>query len=215
MADVTDRRAAPAWPHPYGAGDFEVDEVLGFEPTGTARTCCCTWRSAAPTLPGSLHVWQRTAAFAAHDVGYSGLKDRRALTRQWFSVPGGGLERWQNVAGEGYRVLAAHPHTRKLRRGSHRANRFHLTVRELTGPLETSRRDSAQSASSAYRIFSAASALAAISATCSGRATGRNRGAPRASDSSADSRCRLRGASFSTRCSRNASTSELEHAVAG
>jgi len=116
--------------------DFEVDEVLGFEPDGHGTHVLLHVEKCGANTAWVAARLAAHGGFAAHDVGYSGLKDRRALTRQWFSVPGGGLERWQNVAGEGYRVLAAHPHTRKLRRGSHRANRFHLTVRELTGPLE-------------------------------------------------------------------------------
>jgi len=116
--------------------DFEVDEVLGFEPDGHGTHVLLHIEKC-----GANTAWvaARLAAHAgvpANDVGYSGLKDRRAVTRQWFSVPGGDLERWHDFAGEGYRVLAAHPHTRKLRRGSHRANRFRLTVRQLTGPLE-------------------------------------------------------------------------------
>jgi tRNA pseudouridine13 synthase len=70
------------------------------------------------------------------DVGFSGHKDRHAVTRQAFSLP---LPNDFNVArcldwrGEGYAVVAAARHGRKLRPGSHRANRFDIRIRELRG----------------------------------------------------------------------------------
>ena len=81
--------------------DFEVDEVLGFEPDGHGTHVLLQVEKC-----GANTAWvaARLAAHAgvpANDVGYSGLKDRRAVTRQWFSVPGGGLERWHDFAGEG------------------------------------------------------------------------------------------------------------------
>jgi tRNA pseudouridine13 synthase len=73
---------------------------------------------------------------AVRDVGFSGHKDRHALTTQAYTLPipvlfdvAQCLE-WQ---GEGYAVRAAHRHGRKLRPGSHRANRFGLRIRDLHG----------------------------------------------------------------------------------
>ena len=73
---------------------------------------------------------------AVRDVGFSGHKDRHAVTRQAYTLPWPALFdvdpclEWQ---GEGYAVRAAHRHGRKLRPGSHRANRFELRVRDLRG----------------------------------------------------------------------------------
>ena len=78
----------------------------------------------------------RLAGVQRRDVGYSGLKDRNALTRQWFSVSLGAraepdwseLESTANI-----RVIDTGRHRRKLRRGTHRGNRFTLRLRELEG----------------------------------------------------------------------------------
>src|SRR6185369_4271862 len=68
------------------------------------------------------------------DVGFAGLKDRRSLARQWFSVPASrDTASFVGYAGDGFRVLREHPHSRKLRRGALAGNRFRIRVRGLQG----------------------------------------------------------------------------------
>lgn len=71
------------------------------------------------------------------DVGFCGMKDRHAVTRQWFSIYRPGQEDedagfMADVAGN-WRVLAHHRMPRKLRRGDHRGNRFELVLRDVAG----------------------------------------------------------------------------------
>ena len=70
------------------------------------------------------------AGIPQRDVGYAGLKDRHAVTRQWFSVrrPSGASE-WQDFKAPGVRILEQQRHVRKLRRGAHRGNRFRIAIR--------------------------------------------------------------------------------------
>ena len=96
------------------------------------------------------HVWlwveksgQNTEYVAGHiarfanvkkmDVGFSGQKDRWAKTRQWFSVYLGVKPEpnWQDLGLEHVLVLKTARHSKKLRRGEHRANHFKIVVREL------------------------------------------------------------------------------------
>src|SRR5690606_599405 len=87
----------------------------------------------------SMDLVRRVSALSAappRDIGYSGLKDRNAVTRQWFSVGMAGRVEpdWHALEKDGdVRVLAVTRHARKLRRGVHRANRFTLVLRELSG----------------------------------------------------------------------------------
>lgn len=71
-------------------------------------------------------------------VGFSGLKDRHALTRQTFSVhlPGRADPDWHALEIEGVRILAASRHSRKLKRGVHRGNHFRIRLCELHGDRE-------------------------------------------------------------------------------
>jgi len=70
------------------------------------------------------------------DIGYSGLKDRNALTSQWLSVRMAGKPEpdWGELElGGSVKILDCRRHLRKLKRGVHRCNRFTLTLRALTG----------------------------------------------------------------------------------
>ncbi len=118
--------------------DFQVEEVLGFEPDGEGehillwveKTDCNTaW------VAGQI---ARLAEVQRRDLGYSGLKDRWAVTRQYFSLPGGALscDEWLALETQGFKVLAATAHRRKLRRGTHRGNKFRLVIRQLEGDRE-------------------------------------------------------------------------------
>lgn len=130
-----------AWGEPPASGtiraesaDFVVEERLGFEPDGGgAHFLLRVEKQDANTL----HVARELAASVGRptaEIGFAGMKDRRAIARQWFSVPFvKGKEPAAGTAGNGYRVLAAHPHSRKLRRGALQANHFHLRVRDLSG----------------------------------------------------------------------------------
>jgi tRNA pseudouridine13 synthase len=65
------------------------------------------------------------------DVGYAGLKDRRAVATQWFSVPQSHTQ-WPSVRTPEFDVLEAHAHTRKLPRGALAGNSFVIRARRVT-----------------------------------------------------------------------------------
>jgi tRNA pseudouridine13 synthase len=79
----------------------------------------------------------RVAGCGNREVGYAGLKDRRAITRQWFSVPLSDTARpnLEETAIEGVHILEIHRHTRKLKRGTLDGNRFQLKIREFKGDI--------------------------------------------------------------------------------
>ena len=116
--------------------DFVVDEILGFEPDGVGNHCLLFVEKRGANTGWVAAQLARHAGVAVRDIGFSGHKDRHALTTQAYSLP---LPALFDVAqclewrGEGYAVRAAHRHGRKLRPGSHRANRFELRIRDLHG----------------------------------------------------------------------------------
>jgi tRNA pseudouridine13 synthase len=116
--------------------DFQVEEILGFEPAGEGEHAFLLIEKT-----GTNTEWlaRQLAAFAGVEplaVGYAGLKDRHAVTRQSFSVqlPGRADPDWNALAIAGVRVLAATRHNRKLKRGAHRGNRFRIRLRDVQGP---------------------------------------------------------------------------------
>jgi len=112
-----------------------VEELLGFEADGEGEHWLLQVEKTGSNTAWVAGQLARAAGVAKRDVGYSGLKDRHAVTIQHFSLPAsrGDSVDWQRVEGPGFRVLAAQRHRRKLRRGSHRGNRFHIRVTGLSG----------------------------------------------------------------------------------
>lgn len=110
------------------AGNFRVDECLGFEPSGSgAHMLLQVEKSGLNTIDVAKLLAGRAGA-ALRDIGYSGLKDRHAVCTQWFTVPCPPSLDWQDWERPGLRVLRCEQHQRKLKRGVHRANRFRLRV---------------------------------------------------------------------------------------
>ena len=114
--------------------DFHVEERLGFEPDGgEAHRLLLVEKAGANTLFVARALAIR-AGQPAGDIGFAGQKDRRSVARQWFSVPASReTASFVGYCGDGFRVLAERPHSRKLRRGALAGNRFHIRVRGLQG----------------------------------------------------------------------------------
>ena len=141
------RRIALDPPHAHGGppaaglirsdpGDFVVEEQLSFQPDGGSGHCLLLVEKRNANTLYVARCLARFAGVSPGDIGFAGLKDRRAVARQWFSVPvRKDLPDLAGHEGDGFRVLEAHPHSRKLRRGALAANRFRLRVLELAGDL--------------------------------------------------------------------------------
>ncbi len=113
-------------------GDFEVEEILGFEPSGEGEHCLLWiektgWNTndVAGYLAGRLGIRKRL-------VSHCGLKDLQAVTRQWFSIhlPGSPSPEAGVLGTAGVRVLRVTRNGRKLRRGAHDGNRFAIRLRD-------------------------------------------------------------------------------------
>lgn len=109
--------------------DFLVTEKLGFEFTGDGEHDYLWIEKIGANTEWVARQLARFADVPAKDVGYSGLKDRHAITKQWFSVPRWHSPDWQSLEVEGVKVLDVQRHNRKLRRGAHKANCFRIVLR--------------------------------------------------------------------------------------
>ncbi len=118
--------------------DFQVDEVTLVEPDGVGEHCLLQVEKRNSNTEWVAALLARHAGVPRRDVSYAGMKDRNAVTRQWFSVRLAGLPEpgWRDLDSPELKVLRAVRHSRKLRPGALRGNRFQLRVRQLEGDME-------------------------------------------------------------------------------
>jgi len=118
--------------------DFQVDEVLGFEPDGQGEHVLLQIRKRDANTDWIARKLARFADVPIRDVSYAGLKDRFAITTQWFSVRLAGKDNpdWDSFSDEEASVLQWGGHQRKLKRGSLKANRFIVVLADVQGDKE-------------------------------------------------------------------------------
>ncbi len=110
---------------------FIVEEIPAYLPVGEGEHAYLWIEKQNLTTLEAVNRVARVLGVDARDVGYGGMKDRRATTRQWLSVLGVDPERARSVAVEGMRVLAASRHRNKLRVGHLQGNRFEVVLSDL------------------------------------------------------------------------------------
>jgi tRNA pseudouridine13 synthase len=117
--------------------DFAVDEVLGFEPDGEGEHQLIHIRKRNTNTDWLAKQLARFAGVKPMDVSYAGLKDRNAVTTQWFSVGLAGKPEpdWKQIENDEIQLLQVARHRRKLRRGALKGNRFRLHITQLSGDL--------------------------------------------------------------------------------
>ncbi|MEQ1511119.1 MAG: tRNA pseudouridine(13) synthase TruD [Lysobacteraceae bacterium] len=123
--------------------DFAVEEIDAFDASGAGEHLLLTVEKRGMNTAFAAKRIAAWAGVAESAIGYAGLKDRHALTRQRFSVwipkrIAPDLDALQSddpgsSPGQGLRVLDAQWHARKLPRGALAGNRFVLTLREVEG----------------------------------------------------------------------------------
>lgn len=115
--------------------DFQVREELSFALEGAGEHVWLWVRKRDANTDWVARRLAERAGVPAGAVGYAGLKDRRAVTEQWFSVPlpGRAEPDWTGDPAAEFTVLKAVRHSRKLRRGALAGNVFRIVARDLEG----------------------------------------------------------------------------------
>ncbi|HMP01427.1 MAG TPA: tRNA pseudouridine(13) synthase TruD [Gemmatales bacterium] len=109
--------------------DFEVEELPAYEPSGSGDHLYLWVAKRDMGAEFFLREVARALGLAMGDVGMAGVKDRRAVTRQWISVPAGCSDRVPALAERGILVEKQARHTNKLRTGHLIGNRFTVRLR--------------------------------------------------------------------------------------
>jgi tRNA pseudouridine13 synthase len=111
--------------------DFVVEEIAAYEPCGTGEHLFL-WVEKRDVSGEELlrHVARRLGVRPA-DIGMAGVKDRRAVTRQWISIPARYEAHVAQITSDRVQPLRSARHGNKLRTGHLRGNRFSLVLRDV------------------------------------------------------------------------------------
>jgi tRNA pseudouridine13 synthase len=126
--------------------DFRVEELPLYEASGEGAHLYVTVEKRGRTTPEVARELAAALAAREREVGYAGLKDKRAVALQRFSVPvppraSDLAQRAAAASGPGWRALGAALHGNKLRPGHLRGNRFRVVMRGVQpGALEGAER---------------------------------------------------------------------------
>jgi len=112
--------------------DFEVEEILGFEPSGEGEHCFVHVEKTDRNTNDVATEFAKKLGIRKRLVSHCGLKDRVGITRQWFGLhlPGLASPSEDQLSGDGVKILRITRHLRKLRRGGHQGNRFFIRLRD-------------------------------------------------------------------------------------
>jgi tRNA pseudouridine13 synthase len=110
---------------------FFVEEIPAYLPSGEGDHTYVWIEKRNLTTLDAINRLARVLGVENRDVGYAGMKDRRATTRQWLSLPGVDPARAQEAAVEGLRILATSRHRNKLRVGHLHGNRFEICLGDV------------------------------------------------------------------------------------
>lgn len=124
--------------------DFVVKEIINIDFSGQGEHLWLYIKKTNVNTNFVAKLLAHWANIAVCDVGYSGLKDRRAVTYQWFSLripkqqpPAVAFDVFLHAqslnADESIVLLHQHWHHKKLHRGTHKSNHFTITLNQVIG----------------------------------------------------------------------------------
>jgi len=118
--------------------DFVVDEIMPIIPSGQGEHLWLHIEKRGCNTDWLAQQLAKISGVKSMAVSYAGMKDRHAVTTQWFSVhlPGQQDPDLSLLENDSIKILQSCRHDRKLKRGALSGNRFRLCIRELSGSLD-------------------------------------------------------------------------------
>jgi tRNA pseudouridine13 synthase len=111
--------------------DFFVQEIPLYEPSGQGEHTYVEITKVGLTTFDAITRISKALNVSSRGIGYAGMKDAQAVTRQTFSIFGTNPEKVMALKIPGITVHWAIPHVNKLRLGHLKANRFAIRLRDV------------------------------------------------------------------------------------
>ena len=119
--------------------DFKVTEITDIEFSGQGEHLWLYVQKIGTNTDWLSKQLASICQVHPRNIGYAGLKDRHAVTQQWFSVQlpkVSDIELIQNALPEEITILESEWHSRKLKTGQLDFNQFEITLRDIEGDNE-------------------------------------------------------------------------------
>ncbi|ORU93112.1 MAG: tRNA pseudouridine synthase D [Cycloclasticus sp. symbiont of Bathymodiolus heckerae] len=113
--------------------DFIVNETLSFEPSGEGEHVFLYIKKTGLNTDEVAKILAVHADVPRRSVSYAGMKDRTAVTKQWFSVqlPGKKGPDWHLLDNDAFKIEHITRHLKKLKRGAIKFNEFKIILSQL------------------------------------------------------------------------------------
>ena len=114
------------------ARDFVVDEIPLYPFSGEGEHLVLHVRKK------NLSTWEMIDRIANHlgikarEIGYAGLKDKNAMTKQYISLPKKHEQKLEDFSHENIKILSHTYHSNKIRTGHLKGNRFFIRLKKVT-----------------------------------------------------------------------------------
>lgn len=112
--------------------DFEVEEIPLYEASGEGTHNYLWVEKRGISSMEMVHRMAAALGRSARDIGLAGLKDARAVTRQWVSIEHIDPQQLTGLKGDGWQLLDVRRHRNKLKIGHLAGNRFRIVIRSPT-----------------------------------------------------------------------------------
>lgn len=112
--------------------DFEVEEIPLYPCSGVGEHLYLWVEKTGISTMELMSRIARGTGLKEDAIGYAGLKDSRALTRQWLSIPVAKRQQLDGLQLDNARILAVEQHGNKLRQGHLAGNRFRICLHTTT-----------------------------------------------------------------------------------
>jgi tRNA pseudouridine13 synthase len=111
--------------------DFVVEEIPLYDFSGEGEHLILFVRKKNLTTNEMLGVFARYLGIKNREIGYAGLKDKHAMTKQYISLHKKHEEMLENFTHESIKIVSKTYHNNKIRIGHLRGNRFFIKLKKV------------------------------------------------------------------------------------
>lgn len=111
--------------------DFVVDEIPLYPFSGEGEHLVLHVRKKNLSTWQMIDIFSNRLGIKGRDIGYAGLKDKNAQTKQYISLPRKCEQMLENFEHEGIKILEKTYHNNKIRVGHLKGNRFFIRLKKV------------------------------------------------------------------------------------